>query len=69
MPVYKYIELVGVSSKSWEDAVRAVVREAAKTVRNIVRVEVQELIAEVEEGEVREFKARVKLLFMVERPE
>jgi len=68
MPVYKYIELVGTSDKGWEDAVRTAVKEAAKTVRNIVRVEIEELFAEVENGEVKEYKARVKVLFLVERP-
>lgn len=68
MPVYKYIELVGVSDKSWEDAIKIAVKEAAKTVRNIVGVEVKNLSAKVENGEVKEYKARVKILFLVERP-
>ena len=50
MPVYKYIELVAASGESWEAAVRSAVEEAAKTVRNIVGVEVIELRAEVQGG-------------------
>lgn len=68
MPVYKYIELIGVSDKDWEDAIKVAVKEAAKTVRNIVSVEVKDLSAKVENGEVKEYKARVKVLFLVERP-
>jgi len=68
MPVYKYIELVGISDKDWEDAIKVAVKEAAKTVRNIVSVEVKDLSAKVENGEVKEYKARVKVLFLVERP-
>jgi len=68
MSVYKYIELIGVSEKGWEDAIKVAVREAAKTVKHIVRVEVIGLSAEVKNGEVKEYKARVKVLFFVERP-
>ncbi|RLG65148.1 dodecin domain-containing protein [archaeon] len=68
MPVYKYIELIGTSRESWEDAVRSVVREASKTVRNIVRVEVEEFTAEVKDDEIVEYGAKVKILFLVERP-
>ncbi|RLE89440.1 MAG: dodecin domain-containing protein [Thermoprotei archaeon] len=67
MPVYKYIELIGTSRESWEDAVKTVVREAAKTVRNIVRVEVEDLTAEVKNSEITEYRAKVRVLFLVER--
>ena len=68
MEVYKYIELVGVSEKSWEDAIKTALNEAAKTVRNIVEIEVVKLTAEVEEGEIKKYKAVMKVLFGVERP-
>ncbi|RLE88349.1 MAG: dodecin domain-containing protein [Thermoprotei archaeon] len=68
MEVYKYIELVGVSEKSWEDAIKTALNEAAKTVRNIVEIEVVKLTAEVEKGEIKKYKAVMKVLFGVERP-
>jgi len=68
MEVYKYIELIGVSEKSWEDAVKTALSGATKTVRNIVEIEVVKLKADVEGGEIKKYKAVVRVLFRVERP-
>jgi len=65
--VYKYIEIIGVSENSWEEAVKSAIAEAAKTVRNIIEVEVVKLTGEVEGGEIKKYKALVKILFRVER--
>ena len=67
MTVVKIIELVGTSEKSWEDAVRQAVKEAAKTVRNIVGVNVVGFTAKVKDGEITEYRANVKIAFIVER--
>ena len=67
MTVVKIIELVGTSEKSWEDAVRQDVKEAAKTVRNIVGVHVVGFTAKVKDGEITEYRANVKIAFVVER--
>ncbi len=67
MTVVKIIELVGTSEKSWEDAVRQAVKEAAKTVRNIVGVHVVGFTAKVKDGEITEYRANVKIAFVVER--
>ena len=40
MPVINTIELEGVSATSWGDAAREALREAAKTIRGINRLEV-----------------------------
>jgi len=40
MSVVKIIELIGNSETSWEDAVQEALREAAKTVENIVGIDV-----------------------------
>ena len=37
MSIAKVIELIGVSDKGWEDAVRNAVRDATKTIDNINR--------------------------------
>ena len=66
MTVVKVIELVGDSPNSWQEAVQNAVREASQTVRNISGVEVYNLTADVDGGEVREFKANVKIAFAVE---
>lgn len=67
MTVVKIIELVGTSEKSWEDAVKQAVKEAAKTVRNIVGVHVVGFTAKVKDGEIAEYRANVKIAFVVER--
>lgn len=66
MPVTKVIELVGSSDTGWEDAVKAAVQEAAKTVKNITSVSVRNLTAEVADGSVKNFRADVRLSFTVE---
>ncbi len=60
---YKVIELVGTSPNSWEDAVRNVVTHATKSLRDIRIVEVVKLDAKVVDGEIKLFRARVKLSF------
>ena len=41
--VYKVIELVGTSDKSWEKAAAAAVKRASKTIRGLRVAEVSEL--------------------------
>lgn len=66
MSVAKIIELVASSDKSWDDAVRNAVAEAAKTVRGIRGVDVQDWTARVKEGRIVEYKANVKIAFGIE---
>lgn len=65
MAVAKVIELIGESNLGWEDAVKDAVGRASKTVENITGVEVLNLTAHIENGEVMEYKANVKLAFGV----
>jgi len=69
MTVVKVIELIGSSTTSWEDAARNAVKEAAKTVRHIVGVDVVGFTAKVKDGDIIEYRANVKVAFIVERPE
>lgn len=64
--VVKVLELVGESEKSWEDAVKSAVAEAAKTVRGITGVEVCNMTANVQDGNISRYKANVKVAFLVE---
>ncbi len=59
----KVVELVGESQTSWKDAVRSAVREASKTVNNITGVEVMNLTANVQNGDLVEYKANVKVAY------
>jgi flavin-binding protein dodecin len=64
--VYKVIELVGTSRRSWEEATAAAVKTAAKSLRDLRIAEVVELDVQIEEGKIRAYRARVKLSFKYE---
>jgi flavin-binding protein dodecin len=64
--VINTLELEGVSSKSWGDAAREALREAAKTIRHINRLEVLGTGTRVEEGQIVEYRTQVRLYFEVE---
>ena len=66
MVVRKIVELVGSSPKGWEEAVRNAVKEAAKTIRGIKDVWIQDFSALVEDGKIAEYRAHVKPTFLVE---
>ncbi len=65
--IVKVIELVGASEKSWEDAARAALNEAAKTVENIVGIDVVGMSAKVEKNKIIGYKANVKVAFVIKR--
>jgi flavin-binding protein dodecin len=64
--VYKVIELVGTSSESWEKAAAAAVGRAAASLRDLRVAEVVELDMQLEEGQVRAYRAKVKVSFKYE---
>ncbi len=66
MPVVKVIELVGSSSKGLQDAVESAVKEAAKTLRNLRGVDVLGRTAKIEDNKIIEYRANVKISFLVE---
>ena len=66
MPTIKVLELVGVSQKSWHDAVDQALAEASKTVRNISGVDVLGTTAKVRDNKIVEYHANVKFAFQVE---
>lgn len=68
MTVVKIIELIGSSNISWEDAAKNALKEARKTVRNIVGIDVLKFSAKIKDGEIIEYRANVKIAFIVERP-
>ncbi len=64
--VYKVIELVGTSTESWEQAAKAAVERAAKSLRDLRVAEVVEQDVVVEDGKVTAYRTRLKLSFKYE---
>jgi len=67
MSVAKVVELIGSSPESWEAAVKNAVEAASRTIRKIKGVDVQGWTAKVENNRIVEYRAVVKIAFVVER--
>ena len=67
MAVVKIVELIGSSPISWEAAAANAVKTAAETVRNIKGVHVKRCTAKVEKDKIVEYRAVVKVAFIVKR--
>ena len=59
--VYKIVEVVGVSTVSWEDAAKRAVETAAKSLRDLRIAEVTKMDVKVEDGKMTAFRTRVAL--------
>lgn len=64
--VYKIVEVVGSSPKSWEDAASAAVEAAAKTLRDLRVAEITKLDMKIDDGKIVAYRARVSLSFKYE---
>ncbi|RJQ52908.1 MAG: dodecin domain-containing protein [Desulfobacteraceae bacterium] len=64
--VYKIIELIGTSEKSWEEAAKNAVDRASQTLRDLRVAEISELDLKLEGGKVVAYRAKVKLSFKYE---
>ena len=64
--VYKVIELIGVSTESWEKAAAAAVQKASKSLKNLRIAEVSELDMKLENGQIAGYRAKVKVSFKFE---
>ncbi|MGD2040952.1 MAG: dodecin family protein [Anaerolineae bacterium] len=67
--VYKVIELIGTSSESWEKAAASAVEMAAQSLRDLRIAEVTELDLQIEDGQVKAYRTKVKVSFKYEREE
>jgi len=61
--VYKVIELVGSSSKSWEKAAEAAIETASKSLRDLRVAEVVQLDMHLEDGKIKAYRAKLKVSF------
>ena len=60
---YKVIELVGVSDKSYENAIENAVSEAAKSLKGLSWFEVQQMRGGIKDGKVSEYQVILKVGF------
>lgn len=61
--VYKFIEMVGTSPTSWEEAAKTAVETASQSLRDTRVAEIKDLDMKLEEGKVALFRATVRLSF------
>jgi len=64
--VYKIVELIGSSPNSWEDATKAAIEKAAKSLRDLRVAEVRELDVRLEGGKIVAYRAKVRVSFKIE---
>ncbi len=66
MAVARVTEVIGSSKKSWDDAVNSALRRANKTLRGLTGIEVTKMNAHVENGKISEYRAHIKITFILE---
>ena len=63
--VYKVIEVIGSSPKSWEEAAKNAIAKASESLEDLRIAEVVEEDLKIEEGKVVAFRTRLKLSFRI----
>jgi len=63
----KIVEIVGESPRSWDDAIRVVIKEAQKSLRGITRIGVEEFDVRMKDDKIDVFRVRTKVSFRVQR--
>ena len=61
--IYKVIEVIGTSEKSWEDAAVKAVNRASQTLNDLRIAEVISQDLKIEKGEVTAYRTKVSLSF------
>jgi flavin-binding protein dodecin len=64
--VYKLVEIVGTSGKSFAEAVARGVERASKSLRNLDWFEVTEMRGRIEKGRVAQYQVKIKVGFRLE---
>ncbi|BAX81952.1 dodecin family protein [Labilibaculum antarcticum] len=65
MSILKVIEVMASSKISWEDATKNAVKTAAKTIKEIRSVYVQDMSAIVDKNDITEYRVNVKITFQL----
>ena len=66
MSVAKITEISATSKKSFDDALKAGVKRANKTLKNVKSVWVKDQQADVANGKISEYKVLLKVTFVLE---
>lgn len=67
MSVYRVIDVIGTSPKSWEDAAATAVKTASSTLRDLRVAEVEKLdVTIADDGSIEFYRARLQLSFKYE---
>jgi dodecin len=61
--IYKVIEIIGSSEKSWDDAAKKAVELSAQSLEDLRVAEVKELDMRIEKGKVVEYRAKLRVSF------
>jgi flavin-binding protein dodecin len=64
--VYKVIEIIGVSSKSWEAAAESAIARASQSLRDLRVAEVTEQDVQIKDGKIELYRTKLKLSFKFE---
>ncbi len=64
--VVKVIEVLSQSEKSWEDAAQNAITEAAKSIKNIKSIYIQDKSAKVEKNKIVKYRITAKISFVIE---
>ena len=65
--VYKIVELVGTSDKSWEDAAKSALVTAGESLKDLRIAEIKKLDMTMENGKVISYRARLKISFKIKK--
>lgn len=63
----KVVELVSTSTRSFDDAVRACIKDASATTRGITGAHVENFSVKCKDGKITEYKINLKVAFGIER--
>ena len=66
MSMLKVIEVLAESNQSWEDAAKQAIANAAKTVRNIKSIYIENFEATVDGDKLTRYRINAKISFMLE---
>lgn len=67
MSVVKVIEVLAESEKSWEDAAQTAIDTAARSLRNIKSIYIENFEAKVENNKIVKYRINAKISFVIDK--